>query len=277
MTQKIKLTKKNVLIVGMARSGTSMTSAIFANDGYYVAENESKDLRKADEFNPSGYWEAAELIKCNEEIFSAVGYNQGNTWINDAITSSQAKNILDLDFFPHHKNIIEEYSKHAPWIWKDPRLCYSLGYWWPLLNADNTCVLLLKRNPLEIYNSFVRLKWRQNNKKDKLETLQRIKNHLDFAEQAIEKFNIPHICINYADFETKPVETVNAINAIFKTNIKPMDLGYNKNFNTSSFRGKIIKLIDSIGDLMPNNIRKSIKKMIPNKIWKLLNPNRYLN
>ena len=271
------MTKKNVLIVGMARSGTSMTSAIFARNNYYVAENQSKDLREADEYNPSGYWEAAELIKCNEEVFSAVGFKHGNTWIETAISSDQANSISNLASFPAHKNIIEKYDEHSPWIWKDPRLCYTLGYWWPLLNPDTTGVLLLKRDPLEIYNSFVRLKWRTRSQADKQETLERIQNHINFAEQAIKKFNIPHVCINYADFEKKPVETVAAINRIFNTDIKPEDLGYNKKYNTSNFRGKILKIVDYIGDSIPDHIRKKIKKMIPKKIWKALNPNRKID
>lgn len=269
-----KLSKKNVLIVGMARSGTSMTSAIFVNAGYFVADNTAEDLREADEYNPSGYWEASDLIKCNEEIFDLVGFNAGNTWIKQSISDKQADSISTLTPVESHGKVIKNYNQHAPWIWKDPRLCYTLSYWWPLLNPENTSVLLLKREPLEIYKSFLRLKWRTNSQEDKAETLNRIKNHLDYAEKAIKKHNIPHICINYADFEKAPVETTKLINKCFGTNIQASDLGYNRNFNTSNFRGSILKIVDKIGDILPGNLRSVIKKLIPNRLWQLLNPNR---
>lgn len=60
--------KKNVLIIGMARSGTSMTSAIFSRYGSSVAENKENQLQKPDKFNPSGYWQAESLLKANKEI-----------------------------------------------------------------------------------------------------------------------------------------------------------------------------------------------------------------
>ena len=271
------MSQKNVLIVGMARSGTSMTSAIFARAGYFVANDEDKELRKADEYNPSGYWEAAELIKCNEEIFSAVGFRHGNTWIDEAISTKQASDLLNLSALPKHQKLIEQYNEHSPWIWKDPRLCYTLGYWWPLLDQENTRVLLLKREPLDIYKSFVRLKWRTNRRHDKEETLIRIKNHLESAEQTIKKFNIPYISVNYSDFEKHPEEVVVTINNFLKTNIKASDLGYDKRYKTSNFRGKALKFVDNIGDLLPGNIRTIIKKLIPNFIWKRLNPHRYEN
>ncbi|MEJ2363028.1 MAG: hypothetical protein P8Z75_16755 [Gammaproteobacteria bacterium] len=48
----------NTIVVGMPRSGTSMTAAIFARAGYYVSGDDEKQLRIGDEYNPDGYWEA---------------------------------------------------------------------------------------------------------------------------------------------------------------------------------------------------------------------------
>ena len=56
----------NAIVIGMPRSGTSMVTNIFAKSGFFLAEDESNELRAGDEFNPSGYWEAQDLISAND-------------------------------------------------------------------------------------------------------------------------------------------------------------------------------------------------------------------
>jgi hypothetical protein len=71
---------KNVIVVGMPRSGTSLTASIFSRKGYYVSGNEARELQAGDGHNPFGYCEAKGLIERNVELFSAAGYPHDNTW-----------------------------------------------------------------------------------------------------------------------------------------------------------------------------------------------------
>ena len=266
---------KNVLVVGMPRSGTSMTAAIFANNGYFVAEDQNKELRASDEYNPSGYWEAEPLIQCNAEIFAAAGFKHDNTWLYDSITDDQANAILSLQPSVKHQQLVDKFNQHNPWIWKDPRLCYTLGYWWPLLDATTTSVLFLKRDPKEIYNSFIRLKWRSTSQEDKADVLLRIQKHLDATEAALKKYNIPHIVIHYSDYKNHPEKTADKLSRFFDLHLNKDDLGYQNKYNTHSLRGTLLRITDKIGDLLPHNIRTIIKKLIPTFIWKKVNPHRY--
>lgn len=267
--------QKNVLVVGMPRSGTSMTASIFTKSGYFVAENESYELRKGDEYNPSGYWEAESLIKCNAEIFEAAGFQHNNTWLFEAITDNQVSNISKVTPQNNHKDLIATFEKNRPWIWKDPRLCYTLSYWWPLLNPETTRVLLLKRDPNEIYNSFLRVKWRTPGEANKLDVFDRIEDHLKAAKNAIERYNIPYVEVHYSDYKNNPDDTVNKINQTFNIQIQANDIGYNHKLNNQSFNGVILRIINRVGDILPSNIRTLIKKLIPIFVWKIINPNRY--
>lgn len=265
---------KNVLVVGMPRSGTSLTASIFANAGYFVAEDESEDLRQGDEYNPSGYFEAEPLIKLNAEIFSAAGYPHDNTWLYDEITEQQALNILELNELPGHKNFVENYDKHNPWIWKDPRLCYTLGYWWSLMDQDNTRVLLLKRNPDETYRSFLRLKWRTESKSDKDDVYRRINHHMEAAERAINKYNIPHLVVNYSEYGTDLEGTAKRIGEFFEFDLSSEGISFNKTLNSSTLRGKLSMAVDKLGDMMPDALRKKLKMYVPSFIFKFIFPNR---
>ncbi len=96
---------KNVIIVGMARSGTSLTASIFANHGYFVAGDPDSELQDANINNPGGYWELNRLKDANAEIFQAVGFAHHNTWTSDEISPDQAEGIYALQQLNEHKDI----------------------------------------------------------------------------------------------------------------------------------------------------------------------------
>ena len=265
----------NVLIVGMPRSGTSMTASIFSHNQYFIADDKDNELRSGDEYNPSGYWEAKPLIQSNAEIFAKAGFKHNNTWLFDAIKPEQASAISQLSPSNKHKQLVDNFNQNSPWMWKDPRLCYTLGYWWPLLNHETTRVLLLKRDENEIYQSFLRLKWRTATAENKADVHKRIKDHLAAAEQAIKQHNIPYIEINYADYKNKPEETAAELSAFFNINIGPQDLGYNHKLNNQSIHGKISRLASGISELLPVKLRKFIIRLIPGFILKILQPHRF--
>jgi hypothetical protein len=262
----------NTIIVGMPRSGTSMTAAIFANAGFYVTKDEESHLRKSDEFNPMGYWEAEPLIQANAEVFRSAGFPYDNIWLYEPISAELASRILELKQMPDHKQLVEDFNQHRPWVWKDPRLCYTLGYWWPMMDQANTRVLLLKRDPKQIYNSFLRLKWRTASKQDRDDTFQRVEDHINAAERAIQKYNIPHIVVDYTDFAQDADATAKRISEFFELSLQRQDLGFDKRANNSNLRGKLSILLDRIADHIPDKMRKFIKRLIPSKLLHLVFP-----
>ena len=266
---------KNILIVGMPRSGTSMTTNIFAKQGYFIAENPKKQLRAGDEYNPSGYWEAQPLIDSNVEILETVGFNYDNTWLFEEIKKETAQAIKSTPPLQRHINLIDEYNSKKPWVWKDPRLCYTLSYWWPLLDSKTTAVLFLIRKPDEIYQSFLRLKWISFSMKDKIKTYQLIKNHIENARETINNLNIPHIEIDYSDYEKKPQETVNLFNDFFNLNLRIDDLYYDKKLNHKGISGRFKIILEKFISVIPNNFKQHLKKLIPSSILNKIFPHRY--
>ena len=254
---------KNSIVLGMARSGTSMTAAIFARCGYFVAEKDNQ-LQEADKFNPSGYWEAEPFINANKEILSAVGFGCDNTWFRNAITEKQAADILKLQILPEHKKLISQFNLHSPWVWKDPRLCYTLGYWWPHLEQENTRVLFLHREPSEILSSFLRVKksWYVDQSLSEADICNRIEQHLKAAKSTLEKFNIPYVNINYSDYSSDPDGVVNSVSDFFEVVLDKSDIGYNSKANHSSFRGKVSIVFERLISLIPHWIRRLIKQFV---------------
>ncbi len=264
----------NVIIVGPPRSGTSMTATFFKNSGYYVTENEESELQQPSEFNPHGFWEAESLRRCNTDILNAAGFQFDNTWMYDPITDLHVEKILQLSHVDKHKKLLESFSGHEPWLWKDPSLCYTLGYWWPLLEKLDVKVILVRRNPLEIHQSFLRLKWIELNGDDRDASMRRIERHMEAAERVVASFNIPHIVVDYSDYEHIPEETAKRVGEFFSVNLTGSDIGFDKKLNTSGVRGRGIRLLDRLLDLMPGGLRKFCKKLVPPFILKAIFPHR---
>ena len=56
---------KNALVIGMPRSGTSLTANVLAGKGYYVGTSRLSSLQHGDNHNPFGYFEADDVVERN--------------------------------------------------------------------------------------------------------------------------------------------------------------------------------------------------------------------
>lgn len=259
------LSRRNVLVVGMPRSGTSMTAYVFARQGYYVAESPDEELRPGDAFNPTGYWEPRRVIDANAELFRAVGYPHDNTWLYDAIRPDQIEALASLPVRADHRALVGQYDAHPPWMWKDPRLCYTLAYWWPLMNPATTAVLLIRRDPEEILQSFLRLGWRDG-EGARADVTARVESHLGAAERTIERLGIPHLAVNYADFQARPAETAARISVFFGVRIRAEDLGFRQVLNHSRGFGRLSGFAMRLANHMPGGMRRIVKRVLPTAV-----------
>src|ERR1700681_3018985 len=48
---------------------------------------------------------------------------------------------------------VDECGPNAPWLWKDPRLWVTMGFWKHLLPADTARPVLRRREPLQAWIS----------------------------------------------------------------------------------------------------------------------------
>ena len=62
---------RNVVILGMHRSGTSMVAEALASAGVYVGE--PQDLLLGKEDNPHGFWEREDVVALDDAILADAG------------------------------------------------------------------------------------------------------------------------------------------------------------------------------------------------------------
>lgn len=129
---------KTIVVLGMHRSGTSMTAGILQNLGVYMGSH----IFKPDEWNEKGYFENKYITEINEEIL----IKAGGSWIDPPSRES----ILSLDVSDNIQKIVNK-EKRDLWGWKDPRTCLTIELFLPFI--ENIYYIVVRRNRLSVIES----------------------------------------------------------------------------------------------------------------------------
>jgi hypothetical protein len=155
-----------VCVLGMSRSGTSLTARVLDLAGVHLGPAEEllgedrrqlagegeRTMAKALRSNPAGHWEHYRLMRLNERILRSLGGN----WREPPPLPPGWQRSPSLD--PLRAEATEilagSFAGRSPWGWKDPRNSLTLPFWRALL-GELRCAICL-RNPLDVAASLRR-------------------------------------------------------------------------------------------------------------------------
>lgn len=123
---------KTVVVLGMHRSGTSMTSAILEKLGINMGE----EKLGAAATNPIGHFEDRMFLDLNNKILDDAGGSWDNPPSKDSIIKLESKYKKEV------KELVT--NKNKNWGWKDPRTSLTIDLYYPYLS--NTYFVYCKRN-----------------------------------------------------------------------------------------------------------------------------------
>jgi hypothetical protein len=129
-----------IIIFGMHRSGTSMTTRLINLMGAYVGAHTISSAQKND--NPTGFWERNEALAINDVLLK----QRGCSW--DKVEGFRTDLAPHASLHDAMHTFLHEMDAHAPWVLKDPRMCLVFPDWQPLLGTPIAVVVY--RNPYEI-------------------------------------------------------------------------------------------------------------------------------
>lgn len=141
--------QRAAVVLGMHRSGTSMTAQMIHHMGFAVGSR----LLGADESNQAGYWEDIDVIAVNDLILKHAGgrwdcpphLGTGHS-LRDRLVSRLVQGEI--------RSVLKRYPDDHPWVIKDPRLSLTLSWWIP--HFPQPQFILCVRNPLSVANSLAR-------------------------------------------------------------------------------------------------------------------------
>ncbi len=202
----------NVIVMTAGLAGSSVLTGLLARAGYWTGH---ETHRKAyDTF------ENKRLIELNGRLFDEVGFDGDYTmrfpgWVVEAIDQRAA----EIDPAPY-KEFLADCERHAPWVWKDPRLTFTIRAWARWMDLGRVKFLLISRENLQGWIS-ITLR-RQIHAYDAHKFLN------ERVRQSIEDFlrirSLDCLPIVYEDLIIEPDETIARINAFLGTSLARADL-----------------------------------------------------
>jgi O-antigen biosynthesis protein len=126
---------KVIIVAGMHRSGTSLTTDLLRNMGVNMGDK----LLGADPANQFGFWEDMDFLSFHENLFEKRG--------RDYLVASPEIFTPDEEETAHAKELIQKKYSQPIWGWKDPRTSLFLDFWRKLIPTAK--FILVYRYPAE--------------------------------------------------------------------------------------------------------------------------------
>nr|WP_321399864.1 sulfotransferase [uncultured Desulfobacter sp.] len=141
---------ENVIILGAGRTGSSFLSGLISHSRYYI---EKAGISQRD-FYPGGDYENPELKELNKKILWDSGYKHLKAMTAIPVNVEAIKKLRDSSESKKiYTDFLAKCDENSPWLWKDPRLCFTIYFWDPLLNLDNIKFIKITRDPYLVFRS----------------------------------------------------------------------------------------------------------------------------
>lgn len=137
---------RSIIILTHGWTGSSVFSALFGRAGYWLGD---ETVRKTD----YDTYENSELVALNRQILQqlAPGLDHEHRFSPyDVAWIDHAAENLDLG---RYRDFVARCSLQGPWVWKDPRLTWTIRVWARVLDLDRTSFLVLTRDDLQAWIS----------------------------------------------------------------------------------------------------------------------------
>ena len=140
------LTRKNVIVLTHGWTGSSIFSALFREAGYWLG---GETMVKPD----YDTFENTELVALNNRLLHELAptLNHEHQFSDEGVLQIATRSA-GLDLSPYRK-FIADCNWRQPWLWKDPRLTWTVRAWEPALDMDQTAFLVLTRDPTQAWIS----------------------------------------------------------------------------------------------------------------------------
>lgn len=129
--------RNGVLVLGLHRSGTSVTSNVLHRLGLRTPP--PADLMPATADNPTGYWESESLAAFNDVVLCL----KGGSWSAiPSLDAGWADGVSSRWLRASAARAFDRVFGHEPgWFWKDPRATALLALWRPVLRPAATVIV----------------------------------------------------------------------------------------------------------------------------------------
>ena len=187
---------KNVIILGPGRTGSSFLAGLISHNKFYI-NLEKIQARRA---YPDGDYENPELIDLNKKLFFASGYDHHKIRYGRSVDINAMKNLAQGNELEEFKALIKKCAQNRPWLWKDPRLCYTIHFWQEFLNFNDINLIFITRDHYQIFRSYTKHQIPLTQK----EIYEKYDKQVQTVENFLQTNGLDALRIHFNEFKDKP-------------------------------------------------------------------------
>jgi hypothetical protein len=204
---------KNVIILTHGWTGSSVFAGLLGRAGYWLG---SETVVKPD-YNT---FENAELVKMNRQLLSTLAPELNFEHRFDPTDVARiAHAAASIDLAPY-RAFVDCCTAHGPWVWKDPRLTWTIRIWERVLDLENVAGLVLERDEVQA--------WITANNRRHVQSRAFTRQYNDGITAANRQFlddhNLSKLEVTFEDLLLQPRSTLGLMNCVFGTRISMEDL-----------------------------------------------------
>lgn len=208
------------IVVLTGGGGSSVLTGLVARKGYWLSDDTKTVAYQT--------YENARLVDLDGMLLKASGFRWhdiGDLPPPDVERIRRLATEIDLT---EYRAFIEECERHRPWIWKDPRLCYTAGFWQQLIDLRNTRIIHMERDLRQSWIGSV-LRGRCIKYRD-LCTLQN--GHSDAVRHFLREIGAEYHHVTFEQLTAQPDQTLRDLGAFLDLDLTVDDL-------KAVYRGKL--------------------------------------
>lgn len=206
----------NVIVLTTGISGSSVITGFLSSAGLWTG---SETIYKDGITGKYETYENKALVGLNEKLLEIAGIEFGDKERYDVKIKYKLRELLLTENLEPYQHLVRECEAHSPWIWKDPRLLLTLGFWAGLLDLNNVKVIVLHRNPYEL--------WKSQNIKRIIYSYTYLKNAENDTRKELtgylESQNFSFISIEYDDFVKRPEKHIEKLKEFVGVDLRKED------------------------------------------------------
>ncbi|MEJ5349172.1 MAG: hypothetical protein WHS46_10860 [Desulfosoma sp.] len=140
--------RSNVMIFTSGGGGSSVLAGLIARKGFWVG-NATRKLH----FET---YENERLVELNMEILRSAGFPLKDCMDLPPPSITRIRELSSKIAVEPYRQFVETCNAHRPWLWKDPRLCYTIHFWSQLADFSDCKFLFTTRDPLQEFVSMIK-------------------------------------------------------------------------------------------------------------------------
>lgn len=203
----------NVVVLTGGISGSSVLAGLIARAGYWLGDETEKVAYDT--------FENSRLVQLNIQILRQSGYFCRDISDIPSPSVKKIKGISESIDLSVYERFLQECNRNQPWLWKDPRLSYTIFFWKRLIDLGKCRFIMMRRDLKQTWTGMI-LRGKFSIPLDKLSIIHQecIKSSYNF----LNRDGIKYYDLTFEDLINDPDKSICDINKFIGTHLDLSDL-----------------------------------------------------